>query len=305
MQTSQSLPSSPPEASSSSARARFDLRYDDLTQHGHVKQAILPMVLGRVCFDKLWANHPLYETRKQGIVPILSRLVLESEAIAVSFTAPLEGAGRIEVAHERDAAGHVSALFLNGFAEIWGMSSRRNAAHGGKPKQLVRVGRAFGEHVLTRPFGDPSERKVLAFDVFGQPAVPSAQHQRERVDQTASLPPGAQPLDLDFRPDEAVWTFGLAHTDLNQHVNSLVYARLFEEAALRRCALHSRNRGLLARRLELTYRKPCFAGENLVCMVQSYVLEGEVGAIGYLAPAGTPPQSANCSFRLQFRSLPQ
>lgn len=305
MPSFQSSPAISPEASASSARARFDLRYDDLTQHGHIKQTALPLVLGRVCFEKLWANHPLFETRRQGIAPILSRLVLESEAVAVSLSAPLEGVGRIEVAHERDENGAVSALFMNGFAEVWGVSSRRNAAHGGKPKQLVRIGRAFGEHVLTRPFGPPSERKVLAFDVYGQPALPSAQHKRVRVDETASLPPGAQPLDAGFESDECVWTFGLAHTDLNQHVNSLVYARLFEEAALRRCALHRRNRGLLARRLELNYRKPCFAGENLVCMVQSYVLEGEIGTIGYLAPAGTPVERANCSFKLQFRSLPQ
>jgi hypothetical protein len=285
------------------ATAQFNIRYDDLTQHAHVKQVTLPMVLSRVCFDSLWAHHPLFETRKQGIVPILSRLVLESEPIAVSFGAPLEGRGRIEVAHEPAADGGVAALFMNGFADIYALPSRRNPQVSAATRQLVRIGRAFGEHVLTKPFGPPSERKVLRFDVPGQPAVPEAHHQRLRVEDNARLPDGAEPLDLALGPDEAPWSFGLIHTDLNQHVNSLVYARMFEEAAVRRAARHGHNQGLIAHKLSLCYRKPSFAGETLTCMLQGYLHEGAFGAIGYLAPAGAPPERAHCSFQLQFRSI--
>jgi len=285
------------------ATAQFHIRYDDLTQHAHVKQVTLPMVLSRVCFDSLWVNHPLFETRRQGIVPILSRLVLESEPIAVSFGSALEGRGRIEVAHEPAADGGAAALFMNGFADIYALPSRRNPNVSASTRQLVRIGRAFGEHVLTKPFGPPAERKVLRFDVAGQPAVPVAVHRRLRVEQNAQLPEGAQPLDARLEPDEAPWSFGLIHTDLNQHVNSLVYARMFEEAAVRRAARHGQNRGLIANKLSLCYRKPSFAGETLTCMLQGYVLDGAFGAIGYLAPAGTPLERANCSFQLQFRSL--
>ena len=287
------------------ATAQFNIRYDDLTQHAHVKQVTLPMVLSRVCFDSLWAHHPLFETRKQGIVPILSRLVLESEPIAVSFGAPLEGRGRIEIAHEPAADGGVAALFMNGFADIYALPSRRNPEVHAATRQLVRIGRAFGEHVLTKPFGPPSERKVLRFDVAGQPAVPEAQHQRLRVQHNARLPEGAEPLDAGMTPDEAPWSFGLIHTDLNQHVNSLVYARMFEEAAVRRAARYGQNLGLIAHKLSLCYRKPSFAGESLTCMLQGYMHEGAFGAIGYLAPAGAPLERANCSFQLQFRSLGQ
>jgi hypothetical protein len=38
-------------------------------------------------------------------------------------------------------------------------------------------------------------------------------------------------------------------------------------------------------------------------MLQSYLLEGTFGAIGYVAPAGTPLAKAHCSFQLQFRRL--
>jgi hypothetical protein len=301
MHSPQSSPAFPP-AADSGGRVRFDLRYDDLTQHAHLKLTTLPNVLGRACFDQLWTRHPLFDTRKQGIVPILSRLVLESEPIAVSLSGPLEGRGRIELAHERDGAA-VSALFLNAYGELWAKPSRRERTLRSADR-LVRVGRAFGEHVLTRPFGEPSERKVLSFDVPGQLAVPSAEHRRVRVDETASLPPGANALDPDFVVDEANWSFGLVHTDLNQHVNSIVYARMFEDAALRRCAWRlAPTSALLARKLELSYRKPCFAGQSLQCMVQCFELNGELGAIGYLAERGTPKERAHCSFRLQFRNV--
>ena len=287
-------------------RARFAIRYDDLTQHGHVKQVTLQLGLGNLCFDKLWSKHPLFETRKQGVAAILSRLVLESEPVAVSFGSPLEATGQIEIAHERATPGQpgpVSALFMNATADIWALPSRRQPGVDAATRSYVRIGKAFGEHVLTKPFGPPSERKVLRFDVPGQPAVPSAEHTRVRVDENATLPAGAVALDKTFTPDESPWVFGLVHTDLNQHVNSLVYARMFEEAALRRAARHRQLAGLAARKLSLCYRKPCFAGQSMTCMVQSYVLGDELGVVGYVAPEGAPLAKAHCSFQLQFRRL--
>ncbi|MET0390801.1 MAG: hypothetical protein ABW321_32810, partial [Polyangiales bacterium] len=276
----------PDEAPAPETRAQFSIRYDDLTQHAHVKLATLQLALGRACFDDLWAKHPLFETRKQGIAPILSRLVLEGEPVAVSYGAPLEAQGRIDLAHEPDATGGVSALIMNASAEIWALPSRRDPAVDPSTRQPVRIGRAYGEHVMTKPYGPPSERKVLAFDVPGQPPVPSSVHHRIRVVENASLPEGAEALDTAPSPDDAPWTFGLFHTDLNQHVNSLVYARMFEEAALRRIAKHRLDHKLIAKRISLCYRKPSFAGESLVCTLQSFVLDnaGErtVGAVGYL-----------------------
>jgi hypothetical protein len=282
------------------ARADFQIRYDDLTQHGHIKQVTLPMVLARVCMEKLWAHHPLVVTRKQGIVPILSRLVIESEPIAVSFGSPLEGRGRIELAKEHARDGTVSALFMNSYADVWAIPSRRNKGVDPNAREHVRIGRAFGEHVLTRPFGPAEERKVLSFDVPGHAALPDATHARVRVDKNVELPEGASALDATFTPDAAAWSFGLIHTDLNQHVNSLVYARMFEEAAVRRAAQHGHNRALFARKLSLCYRKPSFAGETMHCMLRAFELDGGFGVVGYLAPQGTPPERANCSFQLQF-----
>jgi hypothetical protein len=309
MQPFPSLPETPEDTAES---AQFELRYEDLTQHGHLKLSVLPLVLGRVCFDKIWTRHPLFETRRQGVFPILSRLVLEADAVPVSFTAPLDGRGRMQLAHERDPDGRVSALFMNGYGEIWARRSRRQAGseshrHGSAApgssaapaqREHVRVGRAFGEHVFTKPFGPPAERKMLRFEVPGQLELPSALHTRSAI-QTSVLPNAARALDEALLPDDTAWVFGLTHTDANQHVNSLVYVRWFEEAVLRRLARHTTSQSLLGRRIDLNYRKPCFAGERMLCMLRSYECGGSFGAVGYLAPEGVSPERAHCSFQLQ------
>jgi hypothetical protein len=303
--------------------APFDLRYDDLTQHGHIKLSTLHLVLGRVCFDKVWTRHPLFETRRQGVFPILSRMVLEADPVAVSFTAPLDGRGRVEVAHERDAQGQVSALFLNAYGEIWGLRSRRQpgseshrvqsdrAAGAGSARssaplarEPVRVGRAFGEHVLTKPFGPAAERKTLRLEVPGQAAIPAALHTRLPVAEALVLPASAQPLDADFEPDTAPWVFGLVHTDANQHVNSLVYVRAIEEAAVRRLTRHGQPARAIGTRIEINYRKPCFAGETLHCMLRSALGTDGYTVSGYLVADGAPPERAHCSFRLLLRQVP-
>jgi hypothetical protein len=320
MQPFPTLPEAPEDAAQS---AQLEHRYDDLTQHGHIKLSALPLVLNRVCFDKIWTRHPLFETRRQGVFPILSRLVLEADPVPVSFTAPLDGRGRIQLAHERDVDNNVSALFMNTYGEIWGLRSRRQAGseshryQSARPsvqgdrttfaapaaREQVRVGRAFGEHVLTKPFGPATERKLLRFDVPGQPTVPSAVHTRISTLEAVALPVAAQPLDADFIADDAAWVFGLTHTDANQHVNSLVYVRCFEEAALRRLAQHGHDLDLLGKRIEINYRKPCFAGDRMICMLRSYACDGELGATGYLAPQGVGKERAHCSFRLQLRKV--
>jgi hypothetical protein len=287
--------------------AQFELRYDDLTQHGHIKQSALQLVLGRVGFELLWTRHPLYDTRLQGIVPILSRMVLEAEPVPVSFSAPVEGRGRIELAHEAAADGGVQALFMNSFGELWGPRSQRGSG-GARPTPLHRerehvlIGRAFGQHVFTKPFAKPGKRKVLSFDVPGQPSVPSQRYARVRAEETCALPEGAEWLDHSFKLDETPIVFGLMHTDANQHVNSLVYNRVFEEAALRRLAEHGQ-RALLGCRIELNYRKPCFAGDRMFCSLRSYTRGGEFGATGFLAADGDGLERSHCSFDLRLRRV--
>ena len=304
------------------ARAAIDLRYDDLTQEGQIKLSSLHLALGRVAFGELWTRHPLFHTRRRGIVPILTRLVLESDPVPVSFGAPVEGRGKLELAHEPAADGGASALFMNSYGELWARSSRRakwreartSEHHDGReartsagthlrdaePPELVRIGRAFGEHVFTRPFDPPHARRVVAFDVPGQPSVPPAQHRRTSAREALALPPGAEAIDADFLADEAPWVFGLAHTDPNQHVNSLVYARLFEDAALRRLSRRGQHCARIGRHIDLSYRKPSFAGDRMYCHLRTYTLNHQPAAIGFLSDSATPSDRVFCTFRLSF-----
>jgi acyl-CoA thioesterase FadM len=277
--------------------ARFDTRYEDLTQDGHVKLTALPTALGRACFAELWPQHPLAQLAREGVRPILSRLAIEVEPAAARLLGAFEGRGVLRLAHERDAGDQVQAIFLNAEASVWATARRSRE---GEPKQQVRIGRVFGDHVFTRPHAERSKRKVLAFDVPGYPALPSLRYVRPRLDETVRVSAKARALEPEFSADIAPWAFGLTHTDGNRHVNSLVYVRLFEDAALRRLAALGRNIAVLARKVEINYRKPCFAGEQLCCMMQAYsTREGDV-VVGYVAAVDEPLERARCAVRMQF-----
>jgi hypothetical protein len=64
-------------------------------------------------------------------------------------------------------------------------------------------------------------------------------------------------------------------------VNSLVYPRLFEDAALRRFAELGRLKPpVLSRFVEAAFRKPCFAGETYALALRAFELGGRLGAVG-------------------------
>jgi hypothetical protein len=92
--------------------------------------------------------------------------------------------------------------------------------------------------------------------------------------------------------------FGMMHTDSNQHVNSLVYPRLFEEAVVERAAGVAGSEGLLARAIDVRYRKPFFAGDRASLALA--VARGDAGveAHGVFAPAHDAKPSCAIGMRL-------
>src|SRR5258708_6235335 len=111
------------------------------------------------------------------------------------------------------------------------------------------------------PFRGPGDRRVTSFDFEGAPEVRDARPALPPFESIATLPEGALPLEPARRPDPTPAVFGVVHTDSNMHVNSLVYLRLFEEAALRRFVALGRGSEVLARSVDIAYRKPCLAGQ--------------------------------------------
>jgi hypothetical protein len=140
----------------------------------------------------------------------------------------------------------------------------------------------YAEQVLTRPFAPPDERKV---DV-----LPDGHGLEERAAEWSApealvvLPVGATWIEGDAggeQIDPGVTVFGVGHTDSNQHVNSLVYPHLLEEAALRWAHRAFGAAPRFARFVELRYRKPFFAGEVCQLHLRGYRDDGDV--IGVLA----------------------
>ncbi|MEQ1508142.1 MAG: hypothetical protein ABMB14_38285, partial [Myxococcota bacterium] len=117
----------------------------------------------------------------------------------------------------------------------------------------VLVGRVYAEHVFTRPFAPPGQRRVTALPS----GVPADGGPLRTFDAVGAPDRSGGDGGPDLLPDVPI-AFGVHHTDSNLHVNSLVYPRLFEDAAV---AL--RPDRPLARFCEVAWRKPCFAGDRV------------------------------------------
>jgi len=275
-------PAVPPEQQS---EGKLWPRYEDICQDGRLALHGMPHALGEVFWRKLASGGPLdAASRAAGVVPILSRLAVVGGDGPVSVTRPLGGRGCFELAASVDAQGGVERLLLNVWVTLEGVRAR---THGPAPAgEGVRLtaGRLFAEHVFTRPFAAPGERRVRALAVPGLPAVPEARYHYRNGRELLSLPAAAQPLDERFELDEAVIVAGLDHTDSNQHVNSLVYPRWFLEAVLRRLAVHGQSGSLLARQQITAFRKPCFAGDAARVAVRAFAAGEAFGAVAMLLP---------------------
>lgn len=257
------------------------LRYEDMSQDGRVQLLAYPHATGFVVWRDLLATHPITTVlRKKGIIPVLTRVVIAGADGRVPVGRPLEATGGYHLAHVRGEDGEVERLMMNMWVDLHGISGRTFGPPPPDKGQPVHVGRVFIEHVFTRLFAPPSERKIVAFDEDDLPDVPADEHTWRAPRETMALPDGANPIDDEPIVDPAPVVFGLNHTDANQHVNSLVYPRLFEEAALRRFSAVGRETAVMARDGEIAYRKPCFAGQTMRIALRAFELDGQLGAAG-------------------------
>lgn len=282
------------------------VRYEDISQTGKLLLDAMPVVLGPSVWRSLWAHESSKAMQAAGIIPVLSRLVLEGGDGPLSVWSNVSGEGLFQLAHTRGPDGSVERLMINMWCNVYGECGR---THGPRPEnagEKLRAARVFAEHVLTRPFGSKDERKVTRLDIPGVAPVPEAVYEWRTPESTLALPEGASWLDETFVVDPAPVVFGLDHTDSNQHVNSLVYPRLFVEAALRRAWDHRKRGALLARAAELAYRKPSFAGERTRVLARAFARGEELGIAAMLvseeeAAGPIEKAKARCYARLILR----
>ncbi|MDP9037069.1 MAG: acyl-CoA thioesterase [Myxococcota bacterium] len=243
------------------------LRFQDVTQDGRLALESLPTALSATVWSGLARDDGIRAIYGAGIVPILSRLLLEGTPgpFRATAVAAAEGTSRLVRTQE--------GRFL---LEMWSdlrVPAGRTYAPPGSPcdGSLELAGRVFAEHVLTRPFAPPGARRVTSLDFDAAPEVRETQAATLPLDAAATLPEGARPLEPVLALDPIPITFGVVHTDSNGHVNSLVYLRLFEEAALRRFSSLGQEPGLLGRRVDIAYRKPCFVGDTVRVAQQAFL----------------------------------
>ncbi len=284
-----SFPDPLPVSDERRATAQVEVRYEDVAQDGRVKLSALPHAMGMACWRGLLANHPASRlTKGEGILPILSRWIAEMGDAPVSVFRKLEARGAWDVAHAVDDEGEVDRLIMILTTEVWGRIGRTYPPQPDDAGTPICVGRLYAEHVYTRPFGPPEERKVRALpDGYGLPAVPERRIEWVDPKSLLALPEGTRALEDEETPDGELVCFGLGHTDSNQHVNSLVYPRIFEDAGLRKLrALGRGEEGPLPTTMEIAFRKPCFAGDRVRASTRAFVDGERDGVFAALAPEG-------------------
>lgn len=298
------IPDYPDVLSSQRTQRSMYMRFEDVSQDGALKVGSMPAAIGLVCLGKLWFKTQLSkETRPLGIVPILTRLAMQAMGGPVAVHTPFEADGCYQLAHTHDAARTVNRVLLNAFVDLHAPLGHTHLPRPATPGPTALVGRAFAEHVFTRPWHPSGERKVIALPTADGPLVPGPTLPFREAIATLSVPGPVTWLDAQLRLDPTPLTFGLTHTDSNQHVNSLVYPALFEDAGLRRLMeVGYDTRALLVDSIDVAFRKPCFAGQRMYIWLRAFERSGKPGVVAYLGPKDCEPQRAHCFCALTFRN---
>ena len=303
-----SVPDWPDVPDTQRGTGSMPLRYQDVAQDGRLRLVALSPSVGAVVWRSTIHASPLAKAmREDGVVPILTRLVMEGGGGPISVGHSLEGHGALDLAHATDASGHVAKILANMWVEVSGPIGRTHSPPPERAGERVVVGRIFAEHVLSRLFAPPERRKVLSLTVPGWPEIPPRRYAWREVEDVLPVPADAAALEPVPRAVALPTVFSLGDTDSNQHVNSLVYPRIFEEAAIRRLhELGVSTRTLLLRGLDVAFRKPCFAGDVMRIVLQAYRWGDGYGAGVALVPetatAGSSPSRPHCCARLYFRA---
>ena len=261
-----------PQGQSATTSGYF--RYEDCTQDGRLIPLAIPAALGGLWREVL-VHHPgARNALAQGVIPILTRLTLTSFDNPIRVDRPFSSTAGFCLAHDKQGD-DVSRIYMNVWAETKGAAGKLSRHV--TPGELATAGTIFAEHTFTRLMAPPDQRKVTRLAVEGYPEVPEIRYAAP-APQTAQEPPDGAAWTSDLEPDPQDYVFTLDQTDSNQHVNSLVYIRLFLEAVNRRLAKEKQPLRVRSRAVDIAYRKPCFAGDR----VRAHVRLFQGGAAGHV-----------------------
>lgn len=275
------IPAFPDRVPDGAASSEVVMRFEDIAQNGRALVEAAATSVNETLWRVALRDHPVeVEAISKGTIAILTRFVVETGDGPFSVDGPFDADARFVLAHGIGRGGEVDRIYFNAWVDTFAPLGRTNLPPPSNAGQRAVVARAFAEHVFTRPFAEPSLRRVTRLEGPGLPGVPEERYDAPDPAELLTLPEGGRALDESMRVDETRIVFGLRHTDSNQHVNSLVYPQHFEEAALRRFASLGHDPKLLARKLEIAYRKPCFAGQTARIALAAFELGSRLGAYG-------------------------
>jgi len=274
-------------------------RYEDCTQDGRLTAIAIPPALATL-WQTTMAHHPgARNAVAAGVVSLLTRLTVTSFDQPIRVQRPVESTVGFELAHDRDAAGAVSRLFMNVWADVRGIPGRGRGAPAPVGRDPVLAGQAFAEHTFTRPFAPPDQRRVTSLaGIAGYPELPVARYPAPAPSSAAEAPAGATWLD-ELAADPVEIRFTLDQTDANQHVNSLVYVRYFLDAFQRRLAAGSHPDRVRSKAFDIAYRKPSFVGDRVRAQLRMFAHGDHLGGAGFIAAAGEETRP-RCYVRVLF-----
>jgi hypothetical protein len=287
-------PPMPAFAPDRAAEFQSFLRYEDVAQDGRLMPLALPPAMSGLWQAAIVNTPGSRNSIAKGVIPILTRLTLATRDQPVRVDRPVSVRAGLDLAHARDAAGEVSRLFMNVWCEVSGVAGRigPRAPDGA----LAPAGILFAEHTFTRPLAPPDQRRVTRLDAEGYPEVPPTRYDAPAPETAQEAPAGAT-WTTELAPDTSDFAFTLDQTDSNQHINSLIYIRIFLEAAQRRIASAGLPLKIKSRAVDIAYRKPCFAGDQVRAHTRLFELEGQPGAAGFIAGADGKPR---CYVRVSY-----
>ncbi len=286
-------PAAPEFPAGTSATTSQHFRYEDVTMDGRLIPIAVPAGLAGLWREVL-VNHAGHKNSiRSGVIPILTRLTIHTTDQQVRVDRPFETHNGFALAHDRNADGAVTRIFMNIWCQLRGISGRLGRESTG---DLSVAGTVFAEHTYTRPLAPPDKRRVTSLGgIEGLPDVPDAHYAAPVASTAGDAPPGAQWLD-ELMPDTTDYVFTLDQTDSNQHVNSLVYVRLFLEAVNRRLADRGEPLRVRAKAVDIAYRKPCFAGDRVRAHVRLFRVGDHLGAAGFVT--GSDDGKQRCYMRV-------
>jgi hypothetical protein len=253
------------------------LRYDDVTQDGRMRLEASWRPMGRQLWTRPEPSRVLGKLG-EGVSTVLARVVMESTEVRVVPRAPMRTRVRFRFEHTANSEGAPNRILFNTWTE--------SVVTGDDDTERL-VGRSYGQRVFTRLNPATGDRAITRLDGFGS-GFPPHRADWDPVLSILEAPAGAELLDPTPRLDSGRVVFGLSHTDGNQHVNFLAYPKFVEQAALGRFVDLGIGSALMARRVELGYRRPAFAGDVLRIAVQAFRLEDSFGVTAALVERNAP-----------------